>query len=85
MTVTNELKDKLKDLRPSIVKNAKALLGTGTLNTKHQDELRQLKSKAASAQAKVRSLHRALFDILVSEPAQGSEQWMQQNDQCSVQ
>jgi hypothetical protein len=67
MTVTNQLKSKLKDLRPLIVKNAKSLLGTGTLNTKHQDALRQLKSKVASYQAKVRSLHRALFDLLDDE------------------
>ena len=67
MTVCNQLKNKLKDMRPHIVKNAKALLGTGTLNTKHQDTLRQLKGKVASYQAKVRSLHRALFDLLDDE------------------
>jgi len=67
MTVCNQLKSTLKDLRPLIIKNAKALLGTGTLNTKHQDALRQLKSKVASAQSKVRSLHRALFDLLDDE------------------
>ena len=67
MTVCNQLKNTLKDLRPLIIKNAKALLGTGTLNTKHQDALRQLKSKVASAQSKVRSLHRALFDLLDDE------------------
>lgn len=67
MTVCNQLKNKLKDIRPHIVKNAKALLGSGTLNTKHQDTLRQLKGKVSSYQAKVRSLHRALFDLLDDE------------------
>lgn len=67
MTICNQFKNRLKELRPHIIKNAKALLGNGTLNTKHQDQLRQLKSKVASHQAKVRSLHKAIFDILDDE------------------
>jgi len=67
MTINNHFKNRLKELRPHIIKNAKALLGNGTLNTQHQDTLRQLKSKVANHQAKVRSLHKAIFDLLDDE------------------
>jgi len=67
MTTNNHFKNRLKDLRPLIIKNSKALLGNGTLNTKHQDALRQLKSKVANYLAKVRSLHKAIFDLLDDE------------------
>ena len=67
MTIVGSFRDKLKDLRPVITKNAKALLGTNTLNAKHQDVLRHLKTKVAGYQARVRSLHKALFDLLDDE------------------
>ncbi|KAM3572835.1 hypothetical protein VYU27_005194 [Nannochloropsis oceanica] len=67
MTINNHFRNRLKDIRPHIIKNSKALLGNGTLNTQLQDTLRQLKSQVANHQAKVRSLHKAIFALLDDE------------------
>lgn len=67
MTINNHFKNRFKDIRPHIIKNGKALLGNGTLDTQHQDTLRQLKSQVANHQAKVRSLHKAIFALLDDE------------------
>lgn len=70
MTINDHFKSKLKDLRPHIIKNGKALLGNATLNSEHQDTLRQLKSKVTTCQAKVRSLHKTVVDLLDEEHLQ---------------